>query len=80
MDDVWFESFAGSQGRPDSRGPPLLEVHETGPINGAQQQPPILKASLGPVIPNGFSVAPRSILSKHYSKIYLSKVSKTTKK
>ena len=46
--------FAGSQGRPDSRGPPLVEVHEP-----PSHQPPVLKASLGPVISNGSSVAPR---------------------
>ena len=55
--------FTGSQGRPDSRGPPLIEVHD--PPMGAQpmgvpsHQPPVLKASLGPVISNGSSVAPR---------------------
>lgn len=48
-------SLSGSQGRPDSRGPPLMEVHD--PPSGLQ--PPVLKASLGPVISNGSSVAPR---------------------
>ena len=46
--------LTGSQGRPDSRGPPLIEVHD--PPN---HQAPVLKASLGPVISNGSSVAPR---------------------
>ena len=50
-------SFSGSQGRPDSRGP-AFEVNEPSPPNTHVSQP-ILKASLGPVIPNGLSVAPR---------------------
>ena len=52
---TYHNIFTGSQGRPDSRGPPLIEVHEP----PSHQQPPVLKASLGPVISNGSSVAPR---------------------
>ena len=49
--------FTGSQGRPDSRGPPaLIEVHEP---PSHTNQVPLLKASLGPVLSNGNSVAPR---------------------
>ena len=59
----WF--FPGSQGRPDSRGP-AFEVNEPPPTQVPQHLPsrdsnpgPQLKASLGPVISNGLSVAPR---------------------
>lgn len=46
----------GSQGRPDSRGPPMIEVHDP---PSHTNQVPLLKASLGPVLSNGNSVAPR---------------------
>ena len=57
--------ISGSQGRPDSRGP-AFEVNEPPPTQVPQHLPsrdsnpgPQLKASLGPVISNGLSVAPR---------------------